>query len=97
MDLFHDPTVTPNTPFCVPEPQPQIVHAGTSLSSPPAWNGTSGEVGNRTGNAHAPVRKSISQLRELHCLWLDTRSFSSLCRVMQAGPWHVKNLQGSGF
>lgn len=30
-------------------------------------------------------------------LCLDTGPFSSLCRAMQVGPWHVKNPQGSGF
>lgn len=75
INLFRDPTVPLNTLFYVPEPQVQIVHAGTSLSSPPAWNGAPGEVGNRTANAHTPGRKNISQLGELHCLWLDMDPF----------------------
>lgn len=55
--LLHDLTVIPNTLFYVPEPQPQIVHAGTSLSSPPAWNGTPWGSGEQDSKRPCPREK----------------------------------------
>lgn len=62
---FHDPIVPPNILCHVLEPQPQIVHASTSLSSPPACKQAPGKVGNKTANA--PIY--VSWLMGLGCLF----------------------------
>lgn len=57
---FHDPVVLLNTLFPCSKTPPQIAHASTSLSSPPAWKLAPGEVGNRTASAPLPQRERTS-------------------------------------
>lgn len=76
---------------------PVSVHTNASLSSP------LGSSGGRQWDSKCSCSLDNTIISKLGAglvwlsSWLGTGPFSSLCRVMQVGPWHVKNPQDGGF
>lgn len=77
-----------------------LFHVPKSPSvGPPAWKRAPKEVGNRTANTPMSQEQHLTAggLGWLDSFCIDTGPFSSLCRVMLAVLWHVKNPQEGGF